>query len=199
VPPVQDDAHADADPPTRRSRRLAVATLVGANGLMLLGVLLLGWDAGTVLMTYWAETGVIAVWVLAGVIHREGIAGVIGAVVVTVHLGIFMGVHYVFLNVFVGGGGLSRIAIWALAGLMISRGIESWSRRDVDRHLKLMDLLKPVYARVIVMQLTIIAGGFLIVWLGSPIGLLALLVVVKTGLDLAMTNDRGLTRRGAAS
>jgi hypothetical protein len=41
------------------------------------------------------------------------------------------------------------------------------------------------YARVVVLHLTIIGGGFLVMALGAPVLGLLLLVVLKIGVDLA--------------
>ena len=41
------------------------------------------------------------------------------------------------------------------------------------------------YGRLVVLHMTILFGGFAIAFLGAPIGMLLLLVILKTGLDLA--------------
>ncbi|MCP4437486.1 MAG: hypothetical protein GY810_00795 [Aureispira sp.] len=46
------------------------------------------------------------------------------------------------------------------------------------------DMMMAPYGRIIVQQITVIGGAFLMGALGSPIGLLLILIVMKTGLDL---------------
>ena len=45
-------------------------------------------------------------------------------------------------------------------------------------------LMGQPYARVVVMHITILAGGFLLMALGSPIALLLVLIVLKTAIDI---------------
>ena len=47
-------------------------------------------------------------------------------------------------------------------------------------------LMGQPYARIVVMHIAIIAGGFLTAWFGSPIGLLVILVVLKTVIDVKL-------------
>jgi hypothetical protein len=46
--------------------------------------------------------------------------------------------------------------------------------------------MSSAYGRVIVLHLTILFGGFVVAFLGAPIGLLLVLVVLKTALDLGL-------------
>jgi hypothetical protein len=85
--------------------------LLAANMTPLVGVVLWGWDAFVLLMLYWLETAVIAFWTIAriavmprnalGNIHFEGsdktASPLALAAFFTLHAGIFMGVHFMFL------------------------------------------------------------------------------------------------------
>jgi len=51
------------------------------------------------------------------------------------------------------------------------------------------------YARVVVMHIAIIFGGFLTAAFGSPVGLLVMLVVMKTLIDVALHNRQHKTVR----
>ncbi len=51
-------------------------------------------------------------------------------------------------------------------------------------HAKPQKLMGQPYARVVVMHITILAGGFLLMALGSPIALLLVLIVLKTAIDV---------------
>jgi hypothetical protein len=87
--------------------------LIGANLVPLIGVAAWGWDAFVLLMLYWLETAVIAFWVVmrvatmpAGALDElqfrdasgKRIGSPIGmALFFTLHAGIFMFVHFLFL------------------------------------------------------------------------------------------------------
>ena len=49
-------------------------------------------------------------------------------------------------------------------------------------------LMASPYGRIVVMHIAILAGGFLVMTIGSPAALLAVLVVLKTGLDVSLHN-----------
>jgi len=72
---------------------------------------------------------------------------------------------------------------WRRAG-----GVASSWRRDVTRRRALSPvpaLMFRPYGRVMVLHVVILVGGFLVTKLGSPLIPLALVVVLKTGLDLS--------------
>ena len=179
---------------------LGVAAVVAANLLVLGGVVAFGWSAATVLLTYWAETAAIGFWAVVGLLRAGGVRMLGAAVFVTIHFGMFMLVHGLFLtSFFVAGTGFDPLAgvrllpVWAVVGLFVARGVEAYLEDRRDPRAAGFKRVKPAYARVFVMQITIIAGGFLVVFLGDPTPMVALLVVVKTGLDLALIRR---TRRG---
>lgn len=111
---------AAGEPPHSKSNAVAVARyllrpsvliLVAANLVPLIGVIAWGWDAFVLLMLYWLETAVIAFWTIVriatlprdalGKIRYEGsdqTPSPLGlAAFFTLHAGIFMGVHFLFL------------------------------------------------------------------------------------------------------
>ncbi|MFC1634341.1 DUF6498-containing protein [Planctomycetota bacterium] len=49
-------------------------------------------------------------------------------------------------------------------------------------------LMASPYGRIVVMHIAILAGGFLVMTVGSPVALLAVLVVLKTVLDVSLHN-----------
>ena len=62
--------------------------------------------------------------------------------------------------------------------LFIARG--EYRRTSVDA------LMSAPYKRIAVLHIAVIAGGFLVVRLGSPLGLLLALVALKTGMDIML-------------
>ncbi|HEY7269703.1 MAG TPA: DUF6498-containing protein [Dehalococcoidia bacterium] len=97
--------------------------LIAANLVPLIGVIFWGWDAFVLLMLYWLETAVIAFWTILRIATMK--AGALGditfdsgkpvtsslgmAAFFTLHAGIFMLVHFVFLWVLFSGDWSQRI------------------------------------------------------------------------------------------
>jgi hypothetical protein len=103
--------NANAVAGARQLLRPSVLILVAANLVPLIGVIFWGWDAFVLLMLYWLETAAIAFWTIVriatlprdalGKIRYEGsdqTPSPLGlAAFFTLHAGIFMGVHFLFL------------------------------------------------------------------------------------------------------
>jgi len=86
--------------------------VLAANLLPLAGVWFWGWDAFQVLMLYWAETVIVAFWSLASVATYPDPKGTSSGRIFTnpgktafftLHAGIFISVHLLFLVVIFGG------------------------------------------------------------------------------------------------
>ena len=76
---------------------------------------------------------------------------------------------------------------WAILGLLASHAISfGWNYvgQGEYRRASLPTLMTQPYGRVVVLHLTVLLGGFLVVALKSPTAGLALLVLLKTGLDV---------------
>ena len=116
------------------------------------------------------------------------------------HYGMFWLVHGVFvfvLPVFAsdvtgtnsfGSIGWTAVLVGGVA-LFISHGASFFlnylARREYRTTSPTSQMGAP-YARVVVLHLTIIFGAFAVAFLGSPIGALIVMVVVKTAIDLAL-------------
>mgnify|MGYP001814649964 CR=1 FL=1 len=79
--------------------------------------------------------------------------------------------------------------LYAVAALFISHGISFAlnyiGNREYDG-LKTGRIMTSPYGRILVLHFAIIAGGFLVITLGSPIGLLLALVALKIGMDIML-------------
>lgn len=196
--------------------------LVVANLVPLAGVLWWGWDAFILLILYWFETVIIAFWTIVriavgpaipvsgGKDGRGGLMSVPGmtgrlamAAFFTVHSGIFITVHFVFLWSLFSGGWNERVhgvgaflsdivlgtGLWLpLLVLFLVRGYMVFGAA-IRRRLGFVDdaeadhpaaPIAGLYVRIFVMQVTIIAGGWFVIMLGDTIGPLVLLVLAKT-------------------
>jgi hypothetical protein len=193
------------------NRRLApsAVVLILANFIPIYGVAFLGWEAFPVILLFWFENVVIGLYnVLKIVFARPDDLGRWVAKVFMVpffafHYGMFCFVHGIFVVALFGGGtvesldnpGLDMFAgaltaagvTWAAVALIVSHGFSfAWNylKHGEFRRATLENLMKQVYARVVVLHLVIIASGFLVLALGMPAVGLVLLVLLKIGVDL---------------
>lgn len=117
-----------------------------------------------------------------------------------VHYGLFWVVHGVFVMVLTTGlvrGALDPlgavlsdpVVLVGTAALLISHAaslvVNFVGRREYLAVSPQSQMLQP-YPRMVVLHLTILLGGFLVVQLGQPVVLVALLVVFKTAIDLLL-------------
>jgi hypothetical protein len=88
----------------------------------------------------------------------------------------------------------------ACLALVVSHGVSFvliyLGQREYE-HTTMKDLMNEPYRRIAVLHIAIIAGGFLVVRLGSPLGLLVALVVLKIGMDIMLHNRSHTSRRNA--
>lgn len=207
------------------SAPVAVALLVGANLIPLVGVLLLGWDVLSVLVMYWLENGLIGLLNIARMALAAGPAGggplaatgaaskVVLIPFFAVHYGIFWAVHGVFVFALpsfaaaaVEGSAavVSRdvVTVGALA-LAISHGasfVLNYLGRGEYRTATVGGLFVAPYGRVVVLHLTVLLGGFVALGAGSPVALVALLVILKTAVDLVLhLREHAAARRRVAA
>jgi hypothetical protein len=114
--------------------------------------------------------------------------------------GIFWAVHGVFVFVLFGGSenpssasggpfGMELPDWWTLAAisLFLSHGVSfvtNFLGRREYLAVSSSEQMREPYSRVMVLHATILAGGFLIAILGTPVAALGLLVVLKTAIDV---------------
>ena len=188
----------------------SVLVLVLANTIPLWGVLLLGWEAFPILFLFWAEGVVIGAFhVLKMLAARPTEWGhwVMKVFLVPfffVHYGMFAAGHVTFLIHMFGGDATADLGFppdpavlfgiidrdhltWPLAAFVVSHGVSFFinylGKGEFRRMVPVVMMMTP-YARVMVMHLTLFAGGFLMMRAGDPAGGLVALVVLKTILDL---------------
>jgi Family of unknown function (DUF6498) len=209
--------------------RPAALILLAINLVPLIGVVIWGWDAFVLLMLYWLETAVIAFWTIVRIatmprgaladIHFEGskqpAQPLALAAFVTLHAGIFMGVHFMFLWELFSGDWPRRIhglrdfiaqiviatGLWVpLIALFVGRGLlmmfetlEPALRRlfrlAPRRHEKTM--LSPAESVLFGLYVRIFVMQVTIIlgaWFALAIGTVGayvFLIAVKTAIDIA--------------
>jgi hypothetical protein len=106
------------------------------------------------------------------------------------HYGLFWVVHGVFVFVLFAGASLDgRGILVALMGLSAYHVVEYWygfvGKGEYRRVSPAAQMARP-YGRVFVLHLTIVFGAILVVVLGRPIVLVALLATLKTAIDVGL-------------
>lgn len=78
---------------------------------------------------------------------------------------------------------------YALTALFVSHGVSfvyNYLLKGEFASASPQKLMASPYGRIVVMHIAIIAGAFLTVAIGSPLGVLAVLIVLKTGIDVKL-------------
>ncbi len=180
--------------------------LVLANFVPLFGAMFWGWSVFEIVMLYWMENLIIGGFSFLRILTVRPPDSIRGQFFRNLPTGIFFAVHYggfclvhgVFVLSLLGGEGKSDPEatpdahsgfLWALLALVVSHGFSfvrnyllSGAYRETLAHIQMF----APYPRIVVLHLVIIFGAFAIQKFGSPLWMLALLVVGKTVLDLGM-------------
>ncbi len=174
---------------------IALPALVAVNLLPLAGVLFFNWSVYEVLLLYWSENIIIGVFNLARfwtLLRRRGDYSVLFlGPFFCIHYGGFASGHLVFLRSLFGadtvGAELSGMFAASFLALLVSHGISYFvnflGRREYAQ-VTTRELMSAPYARVVVLHLTVLFGGFAVNALGQPWYALAVLVLVKLGMDI---------------
>lgn len=187
----------------QHSSKLAIVALLAANLLPLVAVLNGQWTLFAIMYLYWAENGIVGGYNVLKMALAQGRGASAGSKLVMipffiVHYGIFWFVHGVFVFVLFGERGmrgfqLGQLALvpptlWGALGLLLlSHGtsfINNYLARQEYQRATLEQLMQQPYSRVLILHVVVLAGGFVVMFLGQPLPALVLLIVLKTGFDL---------------
>jgi len=182
---------------------LSAVLLLASNFLPLIGVIWWEWSPFLVLALYWSENVAVGVtsalkmlWCTGGTAkERISTAGFF-----TVHYGLFTFIHGIFvlaLGGFLGkeyyGAADAQYSPWLIGGtavaLIASHAydfIQDFLLEGRGRKLGPGSHMWRPYPRMIVLHVTIVLGVFAALFLGASWAVIALLVVLKTILDLAL-------------
>jgi hypothetical protein len=207
---AEDKGQAAPKTPTR----WRIAGALASNAIPVIGVLFWGWSAGILMLLYWFENVVIGVFNAARMVASgvaSGPAGIGACLFVVpffaVHYGMFCLVHGMFVWTMFGSSlqavessrDLSDLPGFTFTMLQAEPGLRPgavsiviWQvvmfgvflfRRDYRETDPMTQMFEP-YGRIIVLHVTILAGGFIVLALGQPwIGVL-ILALIKAGFDL---------------
>lgn len=179
-------------------RILPLAGVLLVNAIPLIGVIWFGWTVFEVLFLYWFENVAIglthAVRMEISTRTNKVADGRSTTTFFMLHYGLFTLVHGVFVVTFFGviAGGFREVSHGFLAPILAIMGwqaiflimdairTQGFTGRSPDA------LMFEPYPRVLALHITVLAGGFLIDQMGSPVWALALLVGIKTAFDLGV-------------
>jgi hypothetical protein len=210
----------------------AVVALVVANLIPLIGVLFFGWSVWNILVIYWLENGIVGVInvlkmsVATGDEVTPGVTLMVNGRPATsatkmglipffiVHYGIFWFVHGIFVLTLpaffslMSDDGMTLDlgpVVFAALGLAISHGLSFWwnfLHGGEYRRTAAAALMFAPDKRLVALHITIIFGAFAVMFTGAPAAAVAVLVAIKTAIDLGLhlAEHRGeLTPRGVVT
>jgi hypothetical protein len=190
--------------------RLSLIALLLANLVPLFGALVDGWSIYEIFALYWSESVVIGGYTLLRVLSGGDPSApmqwrlrLVICAFFTFHYGLFLLVHSVFVQLFLGPGGLDHGGMpidapmrllsaaassshgLGLLALIASHGV-SFVTNFLGRERAEADVSRIIfspYRRIVTMHLVLIAGGFVTMLTNAGAVLLALLVIAKTIAD----------------
>lgn len=192
--------------PAARAVPPSALVLIAANVVPLIGVVAFHWTVFAILLLYWSENVVVGVFNVLKILFAQPQSLGANATKLflipffTVHYGMFTLVHGIFVLALFGpktGAAPSPeaftfairqagIGIGVLA-IALSHGCSfllNYLGQGEYRRTSPQLLMMQPYARVVVLHVTILFGGFAVLGLHSPVGALLLLVALKTAIDL---------------
>jgi hypothetical protein len=187
----------------------SVVVLILANLVPLFGVIFLDWKVFPLMLLFWIENVIVGIFNVFKMLtcqpeKPEKWAAKAAAIpFFCVHYGMFTLVHGLFVFFMFGGmmdddsffpkpstivnamGGFQ--IFWAVLALFLSHSVSFFMNfigKGEFKKSSLNQLMSEPYTRVVILHLTIIFGGFLMMFLGSPIAGLILLIAIKTIVDI---------------
>lgn len=185
---------------------LPVISLIAANLVPLFGVLFAGWDLFAILILFWSENIIIGFYNILKIATAKVNQPVehLGKLFIipffSFHYGMFCFVHGIFISSFFNQdkmgfdpfSGISwpeRKILLGIAVLFISHGISfavNYIIKDERSKTNIATLMGAPYARIFILQIAIIFGGFFIMFLNSPVFMLIILIILKIGFDISL-------------
>ena len=191
----------------------AVASLIAANLVPLIGVLFLGWTSGIVLMLYWVETAVIGFYSILKMPFAWGWFALLSVPFFILHFGVFINVaRYCAIlasavaDDFDGTASelldpmRGELRMYSLV-LLASHGVSFVTNFLGKREYRLLkkdpdQLMAAPYKRVFVMMASVFVGTIVVAVTEAPHMLMSLFIVLKTVADvIAHLNERDMTRK----
>lgn len=184
--------------------------LIAANLVPLAGAVLFQWTVFEIIVLFWAENVIIgALNVLRMLLASAGdavnwMSKIFLIPFFVFHYGMFTFVHGIFVFTLFGGEKFASAGLpdeietlfdsvltlglgIPLSALFLSHAFSffwNYVGKGEYRNSDVKMLMGRPYGRIVVLHMTIIIGGFILASLGSPLGGLMLLILLKIGFDL---------------
>jgi hypothetical protein len=174
--------------------------LIASNLVPVVGALYFGWRLSDVMVLYWAESAVIALFNVAKIAFIGRWMAVLTCIYFLAHFSAFMAMHFLIIyDLFVKGqhdfanDDLATVAnlfvsLWpALMALLISHGISfvmNFIGNKEYLNITVRQQMAAPYARVVLMHVTLIIGGFIVQILHDPAAVLLLFILIKIFIDV---------------
>ncbi len=191
--------------PKKHLSNTPLLALITANIVPLFGAVFWDWDTFSIVFLYWAENLAIGFYTILKIAflpvpdpaERRSLGEFFVKISLilpfTIHYGLFTAVHvFMVLMLFEkekAGSVVSPHMAGALVALFLSHGVSfvrNYLLRGEFASGNLLKLMILPYGRMVVMHIAILAGGFLTMTLGSPLGLLVMLIALKTVIDVKL-------------
>ena len=193
--------------PFKSKDRISLIALIIANLVPIVGVIVAGWDAGTIVLLYWTENIIVGFYnvvKLALVKTDDSIRREMGRSVISffcLHYGLFCFGHGIFVLLLIsmtkGNPDLSRLKllfgqiVWPSLGLFVSHGVSFVENTLIHKEYKSVTArqqMKQPYGRIVLLHVAILFAMFVLMRLGPSVGLLVALIAGKILLDLWLHN-----------
>lgn len=180
---------------TGKRRQFSLGLLVLANLLPLVGVFLLDWDAGYLMLLYWCENIVLGFYTLLKILLTSTRADLPLAPFFVVHYGGFCAGHLVFIMtlLFQDADPMALAAQWQfqimLAALFVSHGgsfLVNFLLAGERHRMTARQAMFAPYGRIVLLHVAILLGGMAAYALGQAVIMLVALIALKIALDVAL-------------
>jgi len=188
---------------------MSTRILLLVNIFPIIGIIFFDWNIFSIFFLYWAESAAIGIFNIFKMFKIGGPLSVPLVIFFIFHYSVFMMAHLMFIMVLFNPGGMlmvmnqSDLIIYfkdiyiVLAFIFISHGfsfvVNFYQKKEYSKTTLGKQMGAP-YARIIIMQLAIIFGGFLLMLLHSQILVAILLVALKIFFDLKAHNKEHLIK-----
>lgn len=182
-----------------------IATLILLNLVPAFGVLQFGWTVFELIFLYWFENLVIGVFMILRMLVRRYdhpaalLAPLFMVPFFSFHYGMFCYVHGIFVVSLFGPDGMKSMELLPVIPQVLSQShlligvvaLSTWHlfewvtelMRDGPGADDIKEVTTRPYRRIIVLHITLIAGGFIITALGEPQIALLILIGLKMAFD----------------
>ncbi|MEN8119273.1 MAG: DUF6498-containing protein [Bacteroidota bacterium] len=183
----------------------SVLLLIVVNLFPIIGALLLGWDIFEIVILYVLETFIIGLLNIFKMFFTKGVEKFFMVPFFLIHYNLFILGQSIFVIILLGGGINNnkffesgsldylfsiignRDFIIAVFLIIFSHGfsfIKNFIRKKEYVKMDAIKLMFAPYQRIFLQQIMVIGGAFIILLFNTHVGILIIMIILKTMLDL---------------